>query len=163
LPLSGRPKLYLENVDPSVAQRYGEVVQEIGSADLALVRLATPFEPRDQYPLEAFFHSGSLAFAEAELSRVLDILNSVPSVVDIFLERPAVIPEIAAASAALTGSFGANDAAWLDVLFGRFAPAGKLPFELPSSMDAVRDQKPDLPHDSVDPLFPFGHGLTYGE
>jgi len=49
----------------------------------------------------------------------------------------------------------------LDVVFGRFMPSGKLPFEMPSSMDAVRRQKEDLPYDSEDPLFPFGHGFTY--
>jgi beta-glucosidase len=47
------------------------------------------------------------------------------------------------------------------VIFGRFAPAGKLPFELPSSMEAVRAQQSDVPYDSANPLFPFGHGLTY--
>jgi beta-glucosidase len=36
-----------------------------------------------------------------------------------------------------------------------------LPFEIPSSMEAVRKQKEDLPYDSEDPLFPFGHGLTF--
>jgi hypothetical protein len=29
-------------------------------------------------------------------------------------------------------------------------------------MDAVRGQLPDVPHDSRDPLIPFGHGLCYG-
>jgi beta-glucosidase len=29
-------------------------------------------------------------------------------------------------------------------------------------MDAVRNQKEDVPFDSENPLFPFGHGLTYG-
>ena len=82
--------------------------------------------------------------------------------VDIFLDRLAVIPEIAAASAALLANFGASDAAVLDVIFGRHAPSARLPFELPSSMAAVREQKPDLPYDSEKPLFPFGHGLTYG-
>jgi beta-glucosidase len=47
------------------------------------------------------------------------------------------------------------------VIFGRFSPSGRLPFELPSSMQAVRRQKEDVPYDSEDPLFPFGHGLTY--
>jgi beta-glucosidase len=28
-------------------------------------------------------------------------------------------------------------------------------------MEAVRKQKEDLPYDSEDPLYPFGHGLTY--
>ena len=49
----------------------------------------------------------------------------------------------------------------LDVIFGRFAPTGKLPFELPSSMEAVRRQKEDVPYNSEDPLFAFGHGLSY--
>jgi beta-glucosidase len=85
----------------------------------------------------------------------------VPTVVDIFLDRPAVIPEIAAECAALIGSFGAGDGAVLDLAFGRVQPTGKLPFELPSSMDAVRAQLPDAPHDSEAPLYPFGHGLTF--
>ncbi len=161
LPIAGRPKLYLENVDPAVAAVYGEVVAEIAAADLALIRLSTPFEPRDRYPLEAFFHAGDLSFPSDEVNRILEILETAPTVFDIFLERSAVIPEIAVASVALTGSFGASDAAWLDVVFGRFAPVGRLPFELPSSMDAVRNQKPDAPHDSEEPLFPFGHGLRY--
>jgi beta-glucosidase len=38
-------------------------------------------------------------------------------------------------------------------------PAGKLPFELPSSMEAARAQLPDVPHDSEAPLYPYGHGL----
>jgi beta-glucosidase len=28
-------------------------------------------------------------------------------------------------------------------------------------MEAVRAQKEDVPYDSTDPLFEFGHGLTY--
>src|SRR5439155_743009 len=39
-------------------------------------------------------------------------------------------------------------------------PTGKLPFELPSSMDAVRARLPDVPHDSDAPLYPYGHGLA---
>lgn len=47
----------------------------------------------------------------------------------------------------------------LDVIFGRFNPMGKLPFELPGSMDAVCEQKEDVPYDSRNPL--FGFGLTF--
>ena len=71
------------------------------------------------------------------------------------------MPELAAACAGLLASFGAADEAILDVVFGRFAPTGRLPFELPSSMDAVRRQLPDVPYDSESPLFPFGFGLSY--
>jgi beta-glucosidase len=42
-----------------------------------------------------------------------------------------------------------------------FLAKGRLPFELPSSMEAVRKQKPDVPYDSEEPLYPFGFGLSY--
>jgi beta-glucosidase len=161
LPLEPGLRLYVENMDPAALDGLGTVVPSPADADLAILRLAAPFEPRDRYPLEDHFRSGSLAFPDDELDRLLSIMRSVPTVVDIYLERAAVIPEIAAEAAALLGSFGASDAALLDVLFSRFAPTGKLPIELPSSMDAVRAQKPDLPYDSANPLFPFGHGLTF--
>ena len=96
-----------------------------------------------------------------ELNEILKILNSVPSVVDIYLDRPAVIPEIAEASRGLLADFGASDEALLDVLFGKVNPSAKLPFEMPSSMIAVRNQKEDVPYDSENPLFPFGFGLSY--
>lgn len=161
LPLSGRPKIYIENIDRAVAAAYGELVDAPADADIAILRLQTPYQPRNDIFLEAFFHAGDLDFKEPELGRILTIARSLPTVVDIYLDRPAVMPEIADACAALLANFGAGDAAVLDVVFGRFKPTAKLPFELPSSMDAVRAQKPDVPHDSADPLFSFGFGLTY--
>ncbi|GAH61218.1 unnamed protein product [marine sediment metagenome] len=38
-----------------------------------------------------------------------------------------------------------------------------MPFELPSSMEAVKNQNEDVPYDSKDPLFPFGFGLTFDD
>jgi beta-glucosidase len=75
------------------------------------------------------------------------------------LERPAVIPELLEACEAVVAVFGVSDAAVLDILFGRARAEGRLPFELPSSMAAVREQLPDVPGDSRDPLFRAGHGL----
>ena len=49
----------------------------------------------------------------------------------------------------------------LEVLFGKTSPEGRLPFELPSSMDAVRNQLADVPYDSENPLYRFGFGLSY--
>jgi beta-glucosidase len=161
LPLQGRPRLYLENIAPEAASQYGEVVSTVAEADIALLRLQAPFEPRDRLPLEAFFHAGDLSFSERELARLLAITRQVPTIVDIFLDRPAVLPEIAAESAALLANFGASDSAALDIMFGRWTPSGKLPFELPASMEAVRQQREDVPYDSDHPLFAFGFGLTY--
>ena len=161
LPLRGRPKLYVENLAPAVATVYGDVVQDLAAADFAILRLTTPWEPRQGNFLEQMFHAGDLDFKEPEKSRLLQILAQRPTVVIIHLDRPAVIPEIAEGCVALLGEFGASDAAVLDVVWGKFNPTGKLPFELPSSMAAVRDQQPDMPYDSANPLFPFGHGLRY--
>ena len=49
----------------------------------------------------------------------------------------------------------------LDVLVGDARPEGALPFDLPSSMAAVEANRPDVPFDTADPLFRFGHGLRY--
>lgn len=160
LPLKGGLKIYAEGIKPEAIALYGEVVDVPAKADIAILRLNSPYEPRKGI-MERFFHAGDLDFKEPEKLRILNILNQVTTVVDIYLERPAVIPEIAEKSAALLGNFGANDDALLDVVFGKFAPQGILPFELPSSMDAVKKQKEDLPYDSENPLFKFGHGLSY--
>jgi beta-glucosidase len=108
-----------------------------------------------------FMHQGDLDFKADELEDILEILETRPTIVSIYLERAAVIPEIAENAAALLATFGNSDEALLDVLFGRTKPTGKLPIELPSSMEAVRAQQEDVPFDTEDPLFSFGHGLTY--
>ena len=71
------------------------------------------------------------------------------------------MPEISEASAALIADFGAEDAVILDLVFGQSEPTGKLPIEMPSSVEAVSNQFEDVPFDSADPLYPFGFGLTY--
>lgn len=127
-------------------------------ADLAVLRLFTPYEFREN-KFEQLFHSGRLDFTEEELKPVLDLLDAVPTVVCLNLERPAVIPEIAERAAALIVDFGASDEALLDVAFGRAGAEGRLPYELPRSMAAVEASRSDVPHDTADPVFPFGAGL----
>ncbi|WP_210480138.1 glycoside hydrolase family 3 protein [Naasia sp. SYSU D00948] len=160
LPLAGGVKLYIEGVDRSIAEQYGAVVDEPAEADVALVRLQAPFEERDHYFLEAMFHQGSLEFAGDDAERIRSLAASVPLVVDVGLDRAAVLTPIDAAARALTVTYGASDAALLDALTGRIAPRGRLPFELPRSMDAVRASRPDVPSDTENPLYEFGHGLT---
>ena len=160
LPVQDRVRLYVEGVDRATAEQYADVVDTPADADLAVLRVAAPYEPREGF-LESMFHQGSLEFPIADRDRILEVAREVPTVVDVFLDRPAILTEIAAGTAALVGSFGAGDDAVLDLVFGRVAPTGRLPFELPSSMDAVLRQLPDVPCDSEDPLYPFGHGLSY--
>ncbi|MFD7199273.1 glycoside hydrolase family 3 protein [Streptomyces sp. NPDC059893] len=159
LPITAnRPKLYVRGVSPDAAAAYGEVVADPAAAELAILRLRTPYEPREGR-FEAFFHSGRLDFPDEELRDIVRLLETVPTLVCINLERPAVIPEIAEKASALIADYGASDTALLDVAFGRAAGEGRLPFELPRSMAAVADSRPDVPDDTADPVFPHGHGL----
>lgn len=160
LPLKSGLKIYVENIKPEAVNGFGEVVTDPANADIAILRLQSPYQKRKGM-MEGFFHAGDLDFKDPEKSRLLKIMEQVPTIVDIYLERPSVFPEIAEKSIALMANFGANDNAILDVIFGKFIPQGKLPFEIPSSIEAVRKQKEDLPYDSENPLFKFGHGLSY--
>jgi beta-glucosidase len=162
LPLRDRPKIYIQGIDASIAAQYGEVVPAPEDADFAVLRLDTPWYPVDTLnPFAKDFHHGDMDFKGEVKAEILAILERVPSIVIMYLDRPAVIPEISAAAKGLLGEYGASDGAILDVVFGKSKPEGKLPFELPSSMDAVRKQRADVPYDSEDPLYPFGFGLSY--
>ena len=163
LPLkAGSLKIYVENVDKKVAAQYATVVDKPQDADLAIVRLNTPWYPVETNNFMArMFHHGDLDFKGTKKDSILQLLNTVPTIVDIYLDRPAVIPEINAKAKGLLADFGASDAALLDVIFGKAKPGGHLPFELPSSMEAVKNQKEDVPYDSKDPLYKFGSGLSY--
>jgi beta-glucosidase len=79
----------------------------------------------------------------------------------VLLDRPAILTNVKPLVSAMFGDYGISDAALLDVIAGKAQPEGKLPFELPSSMEAVRNQLSDLPYDSKDPLYVFGFGLHY--
>ena len=96
-----------------------------------------------------------------EKRELLELINKKPTITVLNLQRPAVIPDINANSKALIADFDSEDDAILGLIFGEYKPGGKLPFELPSSAQAVIDQKEDLPYDSKNPLYPFGFGLTY--
>lgn len=162
LPLKEGLKIYVKNVDPKVAAQYGTVVDKPEDADIAILRLKTPFYPVNSPIMMArMFHHGDLDFKGKEKDSILDLLNKVPTIVDIYLDRPAVIPAISAKAKGLLADFGASDAAVLDVIFGKYKPGGHLPIELPSSMEAVRNQKEDVPYDSKNPLYKFGFGLSY--
>nr|MDQ5863112.1 glycoside hydrolase family 3 C-terminal domain-containing protein [Actinomycetota bacterium] len=161
LPLATGIKVFLDGVAAAEASRYGTVVDTAEEADVAIVRLRTPFEARTGNFLEQLFHAGSLKFDAATVSRVSGLAATVPTFVDVYLERPAVVPEIAAAASALTANYGSSDRALLSVLFGEAQPEGNLPFELPSSTAAIEAGSPDVPNDTADPLFECGFGLRY--
>ena len=161
LPIKKGVKIYVEGIDKSITEKYTNVVSTSEEADYIILRLRTPFDTRDKYFLEQFFHQGTLSFTEEENSMFLKLMDSKPTITVINLERPAVIPEINSKTKGLVADFGSSDEIILELIFGEFQPTGKLPFELPSSMQAVENQKEDVPYDSKDPLYPFGFGMSF--
>jgi beta-glucosidase len=159
LPLKPGVRMYVEGVDAAVAARYGYVsTSDPDHADVCVVRVAVrgSFVPRTrgEVPID-------LTLPRETLDPVRSLMRKKPTIVALHLENPLVVPELAQDAAALLVTFGVADEALLDVLAGKFPPEGKLPFELPSSMEAVRAQLEDVPHDSKAPLFAIGSGLTY--
>lgn len=79
-----------------------------------------------------------------------------------FDRAPTVLtPELVDSVDAIVAEFDITDNALLDVLFGRFNPVGKLPFQIPSSMESVAAQLEDVPFDLENPMFDYGFGLSY--
>ncbi len=89
------------------------------------------------------------------------IAATTPLVVSANLERPAVLTPLVEVAAAVVTDVGGSGAALVDVLTGAVPPRGRLPFEVPRSVEAVRASRTDVANDTEDPLFPAGAGLRY--
>ena len=103
---------------------------------------------------------GSLDFAPEVIDDLRALAAQTALIVAVTLSRPAILTPIAEFATAIVADFGASDRALLDALTGAVSPEGRLPFELPRSMQAVIDSRPDVAGDTVDPLYPAGWRIT---
>lgn len=156
LPLAGGTRMHLVGFGIEATERHS--VAEI-DAEVVVVRIASPFEPRDDYFLESGMQQGSLDLADSDVSTIIELAKRRPTVLVVTLTRPAILTPVADAVSALVVDFGASDEAVLATLQGRVAAEGVLPFELPRSMEAVKQSLPDVASDTVSPLFAVGSGI----
>jgi beta-glucosidase len=161
LPLQKGVKVFVQGMKEEIAQNFSQVVTDPNDADFIILKLYTPYDPRSQYMLERFFHQGRLNFTDEEVAQHLKLIRTKPTITVMNLERPAVIPKINEASSAVIADFDCSDEIILELIFGGFTPNGRLPFEMPSSKTAVENQLEDVPYDSENPLYEFGHGLEF--
>jgi beta-glucosidase len=159
LPAAGVKRVHLVGVDES-ALGTGLRATSADEAQIAVVRLRAPFEPRDYYFLEAGMEQGSLEFASEVIDGIRALAEQMPVIAIVTLSRPAILTPLVPHVWALLADYGADDDAVLDVLSGRVRAEGHLPFELPRTMEAVERSRPDVPDDTEDPLFPRGWGLS---
>jgi beta-glucosidase len=155
LPLRSTARMYVEG------GAFPEAVESPEQADVIVVRLDAPFEARDDLFLEPYFHAGSLDFAEGVVARVRELAAIAPVIVDVKLERPAVLTPLADVATAIVGSFGSGDQALAHALTTPGAMRGRLPFQLPRTMAAIERNQADVPNDLDDVLFPEGFAQEY--
>jgi beta-glucosidase len=158
-------RVFLHGIAADVVTREGwTVVSDPAQADVAIMRLTAPFETlHPGYVFGLMQHEGSLAFRDGDpdFETFKRVSAAVPTIVTVYLDRPAILTPLKERAQAVIANFGVSDEALVDVLTGRVGPAGKLPFELPSSMEAVAAQRSDVPHDSPRPLYSLGFGRRY--
>ncbi|WP_237581820.1 glycoside hydrolase family 3 protein [Clavibacter phaseoli] len=160
LPVRVEPGMtaWLSGVQASAARSAGfTVVDDPADADVAIVRLA---DPRGGDDLTDLGFTGSEADYQA-LVRAHDAGARTIAVPQ--LTRPLILGNVVEHSDAVLASYGVSDEALLNVITGAAEPEGRLPFELPSTMDAVGAQLYDVPNDSASPLFAYRAGLSYDE
>lgn len=118
--------------------------------------------------------TGMAASESWEITPSLDTIKQVMREVDdpskvvlhVYFRQPFVMDQASGLrdAGAIVAGFGMSDTALMDVLSGRVAPQGRMPFALAGTAEAIREQFSDLPgyKETRDgELFPFGFGLTY--
>jgi beta-glucosidase len=86
--------------------------------------------------------------------------TGLPVVVVLLSGRPMIVNELLAMADGVVAAWlpGTEGAGVADVLFGDYAPTGKLSYSWPRSMEQIPINVGDA---NYDPLFPMGFGLTY--
>lgn len=186
LPAKEGIKLYTDGIDNEIAADYATVVDNPAMADLIIVRTSTEeergfpgFGPRpdgkmptmeeiqkmmeEMNPFAA--REVNIDFPKGKWEKIKKLAATGVPVVVAF--NPAgsscVLPEdLKETTRSSLMIFDALDKALLDVIFGKYNPTGKLPFEIPATMEDVINQLEDVPFDAPEKAFKFGDGLSYG-
>ena len=126
---------------------------------------------RESFTDRSYRGKTNTAVNEADLDNILDCrarMGGKPVIVVETMNNPMVVSEFEPQVDALLAEFGVSREAVLDVIFGRYAPRGRLPAQLPADMACVEKHCEDLPLDLVPYTdeagnrYDYGFGLDYG-
>ena len=169
LPLKKENKVFIDGLDKNIAQKFGNVVKKSSDADVIIMYVHTVFNENQESGLNRIFDNflsklfpnGDLRFNRNIINKIKEYSKEKELIVIVDLNRPAILDDIKKSTSSLIGTFGVSDQVIFEGIYGRFNPSGKLPFEIPSSMEAVLNQKEDLPDDTLNPTYEFGYGISY--
>jgi beta-glucosidase len=168
LPLGRTLKLHAPGLDPAELVERGYVASDLDQSDAIVVKIDTPYVTRkDGTSFFRVTREGPLSYIgadnESDLSTVAKLATTGRRVVVlVHMERPGILTELVDIRPPITilAHFGSSDGALLDVITGRVAPKGRLPYDLPRTSTSVDAQREDVPFDLADPLFRLGYGLA---
>lgn len=113
-----------------------------------VIRIASPAELLHPHH---FFGSrqqeGSLAYKESseELRKLTMLSKSNRLILVVQMARPAIISNLLSITDGLYVDLGVSDEVILEAVSGSFKPTGRLPFNIPESMESVLQGDPALP------------------
>ena len=169
LPLKNEQSVFVDGLDKRIASSFGKVVNDPEKADIIIMYIHTVFNGNQESGLNRLFDNflstlfpnGDLNFDNEITSKIKKYSKNNNLIVVVDLNRPAILQEIKNLAAGLIGTFGVLDEVIFEAIYGNFNPSGKLPFEIPSSMEEVKKQKEDLPDDTDNPSYEYGYGISY--
>ncbi|MDF2791528.1 MAG: hypothetical protein K0S80_4630, partial [Neobacillus sp.] len=156
-------KKSITQYDPAI-----QVVDNLEDATHALVYAIPNTVPdRPDIPLSVALG----AETGINVERIKEIEEAVPTILTVNMTSPWLIGEIEENAAATLAVFGVKAEALVDVIRGKFAPTGKLPFTIPADQAAINNNNGDVPGYDEDPsyvyrdkngnAYGFDFGLTY--
>lgn len=93
--------------------------------------------------------------------------KNMPVITMVHALKPMIFSEVEPLSDAIIVGYGVSDAAYFDILTGKFEPQGLLPMQQPKDMEAVERQFEDTPRDmecytdSEGHTYDFAYGLDW--
>ncbi len=145
-----------KTVSPSTAVKYSQDGSGADSGDVAIVVVG-------ELPYAEMFGDRADLSLSADDAALVEKLRAkhVRTVVVLLSGRPMIVTSTIGKSSAFVAAWlpGTEGLGVADVLFGDYAPTGKLPHSWPKSMEQVPVNIGDKEYA---PLFPYGFGLTYG-
>ena len=120
---------------------------------------------RESFTNRSYRGKTNTAVNEKDLDNILDCrarMGNKPVIVVETLNNPMVMREFEPQADAILAEFGVSREAVLDVIFGRYAPRGRLPVQLPENMSCVEKHCEDLPLDLMPYTDEAGNRYDYG-
>ena len=120
---------------------------------------------REDFVNRSYFGKTNTAYNEQDLDNILNCrraMGNKPVIVVETLSNPMVVREFEKSADALVIDYGVSREAVLDVIFGRCAPRGRLPFQMPADMETIERHCEDRAFDLQCHVDELGHAYDFG-